>query len=124
MILVVSGTRKELPIDVKFRVLRQLKRIGAFDESTEVYVGDATGVDALVKDYASATVFAADWDKHGKRAGPLRNKALLTEAIANSFGKTPVVLLAFPGRGSKGTVDCIRQAAGMGIEIHVYPVNV
>lgn len=45
------------------------------------------------------------WGHHGKAAGPLRNKALLS--------LKPDKVIAFPG--GAGTNDCLKQAEGLGI---------
>lgn len=45
--------------------------------------------------------FPADWEKHGKAAGPIRNQQMLDE------GK-PDLVLVFPG--GKGTADMVLKA--------------
>lgn len=71
-------------------------------------LGDAKGADTLAKEWAQdkleleCTIHKADWDTHGKKAGPLRNKAMLDDAGVHA------VLVAF--KGGIGTEDCIRQA--------------
>jgi hypothetical protein len=59
-------------------------------------------------------IFRAKWS-HGKKAGPLRNKAMLL-AYPNA------VVLAFP-LGGPGTADCMRQAKRLGMRVieHAYP---
>ncbi len=52
--------------------------------------------------------FGADWDKHKRAAGPIRNKQMLVE------GK-PDLVLAFPG--GKGTRDMIAQARRAGVQV-------
>lgn len=51
----------------------------------------------------------ADWKKHGKAAGPIRNQSMLTE-------HKPDLVIAFPLGESKGTRDMIRKAKAAGIE--------
>lgn len=73
-----------------------------------VYVGDCpTGVDHFVTRWCDETktshkIFTANWDKFGKRAGPLRNGAMLDDAGPQT------VVIAF--EGGRGTEDCVRQA--------------
>jgi hypothetical protein len=57
----------------------------------------------------------ADWNRHGKAAGPIRN----SEMVASGA----YVCLAFPGPKSVGTWDCIRKAASAGIPTHIYPLK-
>ena len=52
--------------------------------------------------------FKADWDKHGRSAGPIRNQQMLDE------GK-PDLVLAFAG--GKGTDDMCRRAREAGVEV-------
>ena len=61
-------------------------------------------------------VYEADWDRHGRSAGPLRNSQMLEE------GK-PHVVLAFTEDidASRGTADTVRKANKKGIPTFVYP---
>lgn len=77
-----------------------------------------TGVDRAGDVWARAECFPcarmpAWFEPHGSKAGPLRNGWLL------EFFPTADVL-AFPLPGSKGTVDCIRQARALGRRVWVY----
>lgn len=73
---------------------------------TEICHGGAKGADTLAGKYAEENsipckVYPADWDKHGKKAGPIRNCEMLI-----SFD--PDVVLALPG--GKGTAHMVRTA--------------
>ena len=73
----------------------------------KIYVGDSAGAVWLVQQYCQdnnipCEIFYADWEKHGKAAGPIRNKEMLKSA------GTHALVLAFPG--GKGTQNCIKQA--------------
>jgi len=50
-----------------------------------------------------------EWDKIGKKAGPLRNQRMLDE------GK-PDLVVAFSGSG--GTKDMVRRAVKAGVSVH------
>jgi hypothetical protein len=78
---------------------------------TEIHVGDCpTGLDYMARGvFVEARVHVADWQKHGRAAGPIRNKAMLEAAGKHSL------LVAFPG--GRGTTDCVRQAKAMGITV-------
>lgn len=80
--------------------------------------GDAKGADtvaaewAMVRD-ASVESYPADWDRHGKRAGYVRNQQMLDE------GK-PDMVWAFRSAGeSKGTDMMIDLARKAGITTYV-----
>jgi hypothetical protein len=80
--------------------------------------GGARGADQLAGTIAElwrwpVEVYEADWDKHGKGAGPIRNKQMLDE------GK-PDLILAFPMLVSKGTWDMIRQGVRAGVEVRIF----
>lgn len=54
----------------------------------------------------------ADWDKHGNRAGPLRNTHMIRLGAD--------LCLAFLTPGCKGTVDCAAKAQANGIPIRPF----
>lgn len=58
--------------------------------------------------------YAADWRKHGKAAGPIRNRQMLTE------GK-PTLVLAFHDflDASKGTKDMVNAARNAGVPAQI-----
>jgi len=59
--------------------------------------------------------YMPDWERYGKRAGPMRNARMVQAADA---------LLAFHDGVSRGTADVIRKARGAGLGVHVVPVEV
>jgi cysteine synthase len=74
--------------------------------------GAARGADQLAADWAKANgvqevACPANWDAHGKGAGPRRNRAM---ALLK-----PDLVVAFPG--GRGTADMISVAEGMGIQV-------
>ncbi len=76
--------------------------------------GGARGADAFAVSLAKGwehpyKVYSADWEKHGKRAGPIRNQQMLDE------GK-PDLVVAFPTKTSRGTWDMVNRAKRHGIE--------
>ena len=107
MKLVISGGRN---IDVgSQKILRIINCISTeFDlEITELVVGCClTGVDQTVRDYVLPTwegaskIFTADWDKHGRAAGPIRNREMAEYAD---------FLLAFWDGRSRGTKSMINE---------------
>lgn len=81
---------------------------------TDVYVGDATGADELARDWADSrgknlNIFVADWNTHGKAAGPIRNKDMLEYAWEECADQEDhLIVVAFPG--GDGTANCVKQA--------------
>lgn len=79
-----------------------------------IVTGGASGADEMAVVWAKANkvpclVVSAEWEKHGKAAGPIRNSKMLTV-----MGKIDAVI-AFPG--GRGTENMIEQAlkAGVGV---------
>ena len=78
--------------------------------------GGAKGADTLAQDWAweSGVPFVrypADWEKHGKKAGPMRNRQMLID------GK-PEYFVAFPGgKGTAHMVSLLKKAGIPGIEV-------
>jgi hypothetical protein len=77
-----------------------------------VIAGGASGADTLAEEWAKAqaipcNVYHADWAKHVRAAGPMRNQQMLDEG-------RPTLVVAFPG--GRGTADMVRRAREAGIE--------
>ena len=82
--------------------------------------GGARGADSLGERYARENgiefvLFAADWDKHGKAAGPIRNKQLIEE------GKPDLVVAFNPGKGTRNTISHAEQN---NIELRILYINI
>ena len=78
-------------------------------DDIEIISGAAKGADSVAIDWAVVNwckchIFPADWDKHGKAAGYIRNRQMLEE------GK-PDLVMAFPGgKGTAMMVDIAKKA--------------
>ncbi|KXA90391.1 hypothetical protein AKJ61_00830 [candidate division MSBL1 archaeon SCGC-AAA259B11] len=77
--------------------------------------GEARGADRLAKKVAGkrkipVKELSAKWDKHGKAAGPIRNRKMLDEG-------DPDIVLAFHRNleKSKGTRDMLQKAVSEGV---------
>jgi hypothetical protein len=71
-----------------------------------VIQGGASGADRLAKIWAESNgkifmTVEADWSKHGKAAGPMRNREMLRIY-------PDAVVVAFPG--GSGTANCVKTA--------------
>ncbi|RTL04179.1 DUF2493 domain-containing protein [Candidatus Dependentiae bacterium] len=83
-----------------------------------VFSGQAKGADYLGERWAKAQSpripirwFPANWDKHGKKAGILRNQEMLDAGATH--------LIAFWDGKSRGTNDMITRAKRAGIQVRV-----
>lgn len=78
-----------------------------------IITGGASGADRLAERWAQheripVCVFPANWQFLGRKAGPLRNQAML------DFAK-PHLVVAFPG--GRGTEDMVNRAIAAGLPI-------
>lgn len=88
--------------------------------------GDARGVDRLAGEWAikrniHTVVFKADWNEHGKRAGPIRNAEMVKYAAESC--KDGGALVAIWDGESKGTFNAIYQAHRKGLKVFVRTIN-
>lgn len=86
------------------------------DRQLTVVHGGASGADNIAGVVAeelgmNVEVHPANWDKHGKAAGPIRNQHMV------DLGAD--VCLAFPLPGGRGTKHCIMAASRAGIPVRV-----
>ena len=88
---------------------------GGYPDEVEVVTGCARGADALGERYAVdngylVTYFPANWDQHGRAAGPIRNREMA------EYAGTCVVFWDGKSRGSKNMIDTARE---LGLDTHV-----
>lgn len=81
-------------------------------ETDTVIHGGASGADNAAGRMArelnlEVEVHPADWKKHGRAAGPIRNQEMLDSGVD--------LVLAFPG--GRGTADMVRRAREAGVEV-------
>ena len=113
MKLIVAGCRT---ITDEAVVAEAIERwVADHGEPTEVVHGDAKGVDRLAGQWAHrnkvpGVKFPADWNRFGRRAGPVRNSLMAGYADA---------LLAIWDGKSRGTANMIRQAKERGLVVEV-----
>jgi hypothetical protein len=84
-----------------------------------VVSGGARGADALAARFARRhsiplVEIKADWERHGRKAGPMRNSEIIREAD---------VLAAFWDGSSAGTRDTLAKARRAGLNVVVYPCS-
>ena len=82
-------------------------------EIRHLWHGGARGADTLADQWArqqpgvSVHPVPAQWKKYGRKAGPIRNQAML--------GQSPDLVVAFPG--GRGTADMVRRAQSAGVKV-------
>lgn len=116
MRVLVCGGRT---FDDRPMLLRVMDRIHATREITTIIHGAARGADLLAGAWAvmrrvPVQEFPADWNGHGKAAGPIRNQRMLDE------GK-PDLVIGFPG--GTGTRDMLQRAAAARIMRYELPTR-
>lgn len=98
-----------------FDVVAEAVRLSGF-AIREVVSGGARGVDRLGELWAARAelpckVFPADWNKHGRAAGPIRNREMANYADS---------LVAVWDGKSRGTRDMIEVMKQRGMRVFVY----
>lgn len=109
--LLVTGSRHGLDLTKEEQDYMMMK---LFAGRKFLIQGGAEGVDREFCLYAqkhkiSVLTLPAQWRKHGKKAGPLRNKAMVEIAVNLRDCGWDILCCAFPGPCSAGTMDCVRQ---------------
>ena len=110
MRVLVCGGRDYNDADKMARILDDMHAVTPFDS---LIYGMARGADDLAKMWATARGikrlgFPANWEGHGRSAGPIRNKEMIDR------GK-PDLVIAFPG--GRGTQNMIKQARTANVSV-------
>lgn len=109
--IIIAGGRTFTDYDFLKDTLDEILAVDDF----EIISGGAKGVDALGERYAEARglsvkAFPADWEKHGRAAGPIRNEEMARYADG---------LIAFWDGTSRGTANMIDIAKRYALEIKI-----
>ena len=99
-------------------VVEEAVRASGFAPSV-VLSGCAAGVDTLGERWANdrgipAFAYPANWYRHGRAAGPIRNQEMAEKADA---------LIAVWDGKSRGTADMIRRAKARGLKVYVHDLS-
>lgn len=110
MIVLVCGGRDYHDVDA---VRRTLDILHHRDAISLLVHGGASGADFLAGRWAAgkavpALVYEAEWQKHGRAAGPIRNQRMIDDA-------RPDLAVAFPG--GRGTEDMVRRCDTAGVKV-------
>jgi hypothetical protein len=111
-ILVCGGRDFRDPFRTFDASLERIENRYGFDLLIE---GGAPGADRMARLWAKKRgipiqTYRADWQAHGRAAGPIRNRQMLEEG-------RPDLVVAFPGE--RGTADMVCQARAAGINVIV-----
>jgi hypothetical protein len=109
--VLVTGSRRYTD---RVHVFAVLDAIRAEKGELHIIHGDQTGADEIALEWARARYqlhsgLPANWPKHGKPAGPIRNADMLNEF-------QPELVVAFPG--GKGTSSMKNLAIRAGVPVH------
>ncbi len=99
--------------DNKAALFRALDELHGERHISLIIEGGATGADCLARQWAflreiDNDTYYAEWKKHGRAAGPIRNARMIDE------GRPEVCLCAL---GGTGTADMVRRAYQAGVEV-------
>ena len=113
--VLVTGSRYHTDVDLIHGALEDL--LEEHGKNLVIVTGGASGADALAYKFAvcnglEAETYPADWGKHGKSAGPIRNQQMVDTA--------PDEVLAFPHGESRGTRGCIKMAEVAGLKVTIF----
>lgn len=109
MKILVCGGRDYSDQKAVFSVLNVLRSVHG---ALTIIEGGQTGADRLARRWAhehkaGLVTVEAEWDRLGRRAGPIRNAEMLK--------LEPDAVVAFPG--GRGTENMKRQARAAGVEV-------
>ena len=125
MILLVCGSRDWPRGMFADPIGAAIEWLAHMDDPTLIH-GNAPGADLAARDYARAhhgririEKYPADWQTHGKAAGPIRNQQMIDQGC-------PWVVWAFvtkPLAESRGTADMVRRARASDIPVCVTRIH-
>lgn len=115
MKIIVAGSREFKDYEM---LKNKLDKLLINQKDIQIVSGGCRGADELGEMYAkekgySLKVFKADWNKYGKKAGPLRNRQMAKYADG---------LVAFYKEGSRGTKNMIEEAGKEGLKIRIIKI--
>lgn len=113
MRLAIIGSRNFNDYQIFTRILNQLRNV---EDITSIISGGAKGADTLAEKYAldnniPITIFPADWNTHGKKAGYIRNVTIWDNSDLG---------IAFWDGSSKGTEHSFKLAKTQNKILYIY----
>lgn len=115
---IIAGGR-EVNGDTADQLVREaISKSGWSNEISEVIHGAALGIDSaahrVCKNLWPVKPIPADWNLHGKSAGPIRNRKMAGMADA---------LIAIWDGSSRGTKNMIETAKEFGLRVYIHKYN-
>lgn len=118
MRVIIAGCRHLVGKRGQSLVWDAINESGWAGDITEIVHGAAVGIDAaahaICEPHWPVKPFPADWDKHGKAAGPIRNYKMAEYADA---------LIAIWDGKSRGTDNMIKTAKKLKLKVYVHMVQ-
>jgi hypothetical protein len=115
MLTIIAGSRDIQGSEAERLIKAAIEACGFKGEITGILHGNCRGIDktagSLLADSWPIYSLSADWDKHGKSAGPIRNYKMAKMAQA---------LIAIWDGKSRGTANMIQMAEKEGLKVYVY----
>ena len=114
--VLVCGGRNYKDKDRLTKVMDKFKEDIAQGSELCVVHGAAKGADSLAGEWALmneciTAEFEADWDTHGRSAGPIRNRKMLDFLLNNKSAGSDIAVVAFPGgKGTDNMCDIAKKA--------------
>lgn len=113
MRILVTGSRDWDDKETIYRALAETQGVMPHDQMILIH-GGARGADGIASRYADSMdwgnqIYHPEWDKYGKRAGILRNEAMVNAGAD--------VCLAFIRNQSRGATHCANYAETMGVPV-------
>lgn len=115
---IIAGIRNVESVKAQCLVSEAIAASGWSGEITEIIHGAARGIDSAAHVICDGLwpirSMPADWEKHGKSAGPIRNREMAKVADA---------LIAIWDGKSRGTRNMIETAERMGLRVFVFRID-
>ena len=118
--VIVAGTRtfKDYLL-LNNEVLQTVALNLRWGHEPEIVSGGAPGADTLAVTLATAhkwpfKIFPADWEKHGRAAGPIRNKQMA------KYADMAIVFWDGKSRGAQNMIQQMREL-GKPVKVVIYP---
>lgn len=130
-VVLVTGDRHATAtvwFPVIYKAFKDIKAEHPAVEHWAIIHGGAKGIDSLAGLIARHDhrfvehIFLPDWKQYGKKAGPIRNGQMVARLVEHKEQGAACFVLAFHNdlAGSKGTKDCVYQAAQAGFSPRLY----